>query len=136
MHIKTVVPRKHQQNLTNASKLNCSLKQQPVGHHCCWDMKSVNAVLGQILLTFWRRNYFFKFSTSCIQNVNNTVTKQVRIMKQTAFWREKNGEYTPVYKMWIIQEPNKLELWNKLHFEEKKNGEYTPCLKYSVPVFV
>ena len=27
---------------------------------------------------------------------------------------------TPVYKMWIIQEPNKLVLWNKLHFEEKK----------------
>ena len=27
---------------------------------------------------------------------------------------------TPVYKMWIIQEPNTLELWNKLHFEENK----------------
>jgi len=26
----------------------------------------------------------------------------------------------PVYKMRIIQELNKLELWNKLHFEEKK----------------
>ena len=26
----------------------------------------------------------------------------------------------PVYKMWIIQEPNTLELWNKLHFEKKK----------------
>jgi len=26
----------------------------------------------------------------------------------------------PVYKMWIIQEPNILELWNKLHFEEEK----------------
>ena len=25
----------------------------------------------------------------------------------------------PVYKMWI-QEPNKLDLWNKLHFEEEK----------------
>ena len=25
-----------------------------------------------------------------------------------------------VNKMWIIQEPNKLELWNKLHFKEKK----------------
>ena len=25
-----------------------------------------------------------------------------------------------VYKMWIIHEPNTLELWNKLHFEEKK----------------
>ena len=26
----------------------------------------------------------------------------------------------PVYKMWIIQEPNKLALWNKLHFEQKE----------------
>jgi len=26
----------------------------------------------------------------------------------------------PVYKMWIIQEPNTVELWNKLHFEEEK----------------
>jgi len=25
-----------------------------------------------------------------------------------------------VYKMWIIQVPNRLELWNKLDFEEKK----------------
>jgi len=36
-------------------------------------------------LTFWRRNYFFNFSTSCILNSNNTRTKYVRIMKQTAF---------------------------------------------------
>ena len=42
----------------------------------------------------------------------------------------------PVYKMWIIQEPNTLELWNKLHFEEEKNWEFIPCLKYSVPIFV
>jgi len=41
----------------------------------------------------------------------------------------------PVYKMFIKQEPNTLQLWNKLHFEEK-NGEYIPRLKYSVPVFV
>ena len=26
----------------------------------------------------------------------------------------------PVYKMWIIQEPNTLEFLNKLHFEEEK----------------
>jgi len=26
----------------------------------------------------------------------------------------------PVYNIWIIQEPNTLELWNKLHFGEKK----------------
>ena len=27
-----------------------------------------------------------------------------------------------VYKMWIIQEQNKLALWIKLHFEEKKRS--------------
>ena len=26
----------------------------------------------------------------------------------------------PVYKIWVTQEPNTLELWNKLHFEEEK----------------
>jgi len=26
----------------------------------------------------------------------------------------------PVFKMWIIQERNTVELWNKLHFEEEK----------------
>ena len=41
-------------------------------------------------LTLWRRNYFFLILAH------------------------------PVYKMWLIQEPNKLALWNKLHFEEKK----------------
>ena len=30
---------------------------------------------------------------------------------------------TPVYKMWIIQELNTLELWNKKYFEEEKKTE-------------
>ena len=50
------------------------------------------------LLTFWRWNYFFNFSTLCVENVSNTGTKYVRIMKQTAFLRGKNGEYTPCLK--------------------------------------
>ena len=25
-----------------------------------------------------------------------------------------------VFKMWVIQKPNKVALWNKRHFEEKK----------------
>jgi hypothetical protein len=41
-----------------------------------------------------------------------------------------------VHKMWIIQELNTLELWNKLHSEEENNVEYIPCLKYSVTIFV
>ena len=49
-----------------------------------------NLCIGEASLTLWRRIFFFL------------------ILAQ------------PVYKMWIIQEPNKLALWNKLHFEEKK----------------
>jgi hypothetical protein len=45
----------------------------------------VGETVREMGLTFWRRNYFFNFSTLCVQNVNNTGTKQVRIMKQTAF---------------------------------------------------
>ena len=41
-------------------------------------------------LTFWRRNYFLLILAH------------------------------PVHKMWIIQEPNTLDLWNKLHSEEEK----------------
>ena len=33
------------------------------------------------------------------------------------------------------QEPKRIALWNKRHFEEK-NGEYAACLKYSVLIFV
>ena len=58
------------------------------------------------VLTFWRRNYFFLILANS------------------------------VYRMWIILEPNMVELWNKLHFEAGKNGEYIPCLEYSVPIFV
>jgi len=41
----------------------------------------------------------------------------------------------PVCKMWIIQEPKRVALWNKRHFEEK-NWEYAACLKYSLLIFV
>ena len=38
------------------------------------------------------------------------------------FWRRNYflNFSTPVYKMWITQEPNNLELWNNLHFEGEK----------------
>ena len=57
---------------------------------------------GAYALTFSRRDYFFfNFSTPCIYNVNNTWTKYVRIMKQTAFWKEKKKERR-VYNMFKI----------------------------------
>jgi hypothetical protein len=38
--------------------------------------------------------------------------------------------------MQIIQEPKKVALLNKRHFEDKKNGECAACLKNSVRKFV
>ena len=35
-----------------------------------------------------------------------------------------------------MQEPNTLELRNKLHFEGKKTESVYDILKYSVPIFV
>ena len=40
----------------------------------------------------------------------------------------------PVYKMWITQEPNMLELWNKLHCEEKKRRVYTMFKIFSTDI--
>jgi len=34
--------------------------------------------------------------------MNNTGTKYVRIMKQTTFWRGKNGEYIPCLKYSVL----------------------------------
>jgi hypothetical protein len=55
--------------------------------------------------TFWHRSFTFKFLAHS------------------------------VCKMWIIQEPKKVALWNKRHFEEK-NRECAACLKYSVLILV
>ena len=48
--------------------------------------------------------------------------KQQTVQAKLTFWRRNYFLILahPVYKMWIMQEPNTLELWNKLHFEEKK----------------
>jgi hypothetical protein len=59
------------------------------------DVRSTTAPLPSGSLTFLTRNYFFLVLAH------------------------------PVYKMRIIQEPNTIELWNKLHFEEEKRRVYT-----------
>ena len=66
-----------------------------------------------------------KQDTGKVYTKNNTVT-YIRLLNlyQLTLWRRIFFFFLilaqPVYKMWIIQEPNKLALWNKLHFEEKK----------------
>ena len=41
---------------------------------------------------------------------------------------------TPVFKMWLIQKPNKVALWNKRHFEEKKWRLYSMFKIFSTDI--
>ena len=40
----------------------------------------------------------------------------------------------PVFKMWVIQKPNKVALWNKRHFEEKKWRLYSMFKIFSADI--
>jgi hypothetical protein len=82
--------------------------------------------------------YVNKITKICITNTkhNDSLHSQFASIKNRSLnWKKRNSTVfnlieqklffflilaQPVYKMWIIQEPNTLELWNKLHFEEKK----------------
>jgi hypothetical protein len=49
---------------------------------CCQQGPRISAqCTDQVQLTLWRLNFLLNFSTPCIQNVNNTGTKQGSIMK-------------------------------------------------------
>jgi len=92
----------------------------------------------RILLDTWDRNVltsdptpwkiYWWWWTSCLLSKNTNINL---LAPELFFFILAH----PVYKMWTIKEPNKLELWNKLHFEGGKK-ECIPCLKYSVPIFV
>ena len=78
---------------------------------------------------FWRGTCSFA-KPVCTLITRYAITTQLTLQFCTAFFsryltfRRRNYFFLilahPVYKMWIIQEPNTLELWNKLHFEEEK----------------
>ena len=40
----------------------------------------------------------------------------------------------PVFKMWVIQKPNKVALWNKRHFEDKKWRLYSMFKIFSIDI--
>ena len=61
-------------------------------------------------------------SSTAILEVNSYTTSQRDFLSLT-FWRRIFFFQIiahPVFKMWVIQKPNKVALWNKRHFEEKK----------------
>jgi hypothetical protein len=63
-----------------------------------------------------RNTHSLKNSTSVIKILNTIfgVTLFFNILLPVLFFFKILTQ--PAYKMWIIQEPNTLELWNKLHF--------------------
>ena len=143
----------------HGKSLNLFSNRTKIVGHCTWrpwgHKFSIKLFFLQYL-TFWRRDYFFfNFSTPvykmwiiqsnrtkivghCTWRPGTHILHKIIFLQYLTFWRRIFFFLIlahPVYNMWIIQEPNTLELWNKLHFEEK-NGEYIPCLTYSVPIFV
>ena len=76
----------------------------------------------------WRRINFWSFPTVSIwlkivmQFVQCLLSVKSSLSTPLTFWHRNFflNFSTRVYKMWIIQEPNTVELWNKLHFEGKK----------------
>ena len=78
------------------------------------------------------KNISWPLVTVTVQTPQNTRISEARAPDLLKFFKDKEiiNPLAPelfflilahsVYKMWITQEPNKLALWNKLHFEEKK----------------
>jgi len=72
----------------------------------------------------------FKILETAAKTLSRQVPNLVKIGQKISatlhedltFWRRNYflNFSSPVYKMWIIEEQNKLDLWNKLHFEEEK----------------
>jgi len=56
------------------------------GHKLVFTVTFWLEIISDEINLFWRRNYFFLILAHPVyKNVNNTGSKQVRIMKQTAF---------------------------------------------------
>ena len=73
-------------------------------------------------------HFFFSFLSYCLHFhiiLYCDVTIHADVGKVTEDWPFGDVFFfsnfsTPVFKMWVIQKPNKVALWNKRHFEEEK----------------
>jgi len=54
-------------------------------YHTRGNGEGIESTMGNRYFNLLAPEFFFNFSTPCILNVNNTGTKYVRFMKQTAF---------------------------------------------------
>ena len=93
-------------SVINTSSIRMGLYRSPlVGRSSDFLSSRISRVcFNSYQLTFWRRIFFF---------LNFS---------------------TPVFKMWVIQKPNKVALWNKRHFQEKKWRLYSMFKIFSMDI--
>ena len=91
---------------------------------CKWHNRPSFATISEN--TFWihKTRYLFRLFTKAIirhrdKNVREVISLQYAENITGTGVLHLNFS-TPLCKMWIIQEPKKIPLWNKRHFEEKK----------------
>ena len=77
--------------------------------------------------TFWERHVADRCAPTIFQRGCGTYPEAkynlcLILNSMLTFWRQIFLQILahPVFKMWVIQKPNKVALWNKQHFEEKK----------------
>jgi hypothetical protein len=72
------------------------------------------------LLTFLKTKLYLK--SQSVTRCKHFSTRLLKPISLLSFWHRNFFNFLahPVYKMWIIQEPKKVSLWNKRHFEEKE----------------
>jgi len=95
--------------------------------HCCW----TELIHKAATVTFNNPHNARAINTRCRLMKTKRKRRKIPSSAQSAHIKKRNLNPLapelfffilahPVYNMWIIQEPNKLALWNKLHFEEEK----------------
>jgi len=92
----------------------------------CWELKIKKKEidfpsLAKCVWSLQSRKWTRHDSPSPFPNIRCTFSNQRRVLALT-FWTRNYFLVLAhaVHKMRIIQEPNTIELWNKLHFEEEK----------------
>jgi len=105
----------------------CSLSYPACAAHAPYFIICSLSVLPNFPTLSHKRHPFRKKKKSCwtwnmcFNFLYNSCVKYLSFLAVLTFWRRNYFILAhTVYKMWTIQEPNTLELWNKLHFKEKK----------------
>ena len=105
-----------------ASSRSPSGERKVVGHKLCVSVRCAERWVDWVCRLWGRRGMtWWQLQEAACTSTGSVATSVFNLLAPELFFFNFS---TPVYKMWIIQEPNMLELWNKLRFEEKTESVY------------